>query len=102
MVENSVRHGLEPKIEGGEITVRVRREDRHLIVEIEDDGVGLDEAALTPRPLVENASGFGLHQVRRRLTSIYGKTATLDLLPAPNGGTRAVLVLPEESGARIK
>ncbi|MGJ7528761.1 sensor histidine kinase [Variovorax sp. GB1P17] len=88
LVENSIRHGLEPQVEGGEITVRARSDAGQLVIEVSDTGVGLDAA----RP--SEGSGFGLEQVRERLATVYGTQGRLSLAPAPTGGTRATLNLP--------
>ncbi|MDR0478323.1 MAG: histidine kinase, partial [Burkholderiaceae bacterium] len=64
LVENSIRHGLETKVEGGQITVRARLDGGCLVIEVHDTGTGLDEAATT----VNRGTGFGLTQIRQRLT----------------------------------
>jgi hypothetical protein len=88
LVENSIRHGLEPKVEGGEIAVRARKEAGRLVIEVSDTGIGLDAA----RP--SQGSGFGLEQVRERLATVYGTQGRIDLAAVPEGGTRATLSLP--------
>lgn len=88
LVENAIRHGLEPQVEGGSIKVRARREADRLVIEVSDTGVGLDAAAPS------ESSGFGLEQVRERLATVYGNGARLDLAPAPDGGTCAALSFP--------
>lgn len=87
LVENSIRHGLEPKVDGGSIRVRARRVDAQLTLEVSDDGTGLGAAAETP-------AGFGLAQVRERLASAYGQRAAMELVATPAGGTHATLSLP--------
>ena len=91
LVENSIRHGLEPQVEGGEIAVRARREAGELVIEVSDTGVGLDAT----RPQPSEGGGFGLEQVRERLATVYGEQGRLSLHPAPTGGgTRVTLNLP--------
>ncbi|MCY1217843.1 Sensor histidine kinase BtsS [compost metagenome] len=91
LVENSIRHGLEPQVEGGEIAVRARREAGELVIEVSDTGVGLDAAP--PQPSEDG--GFGLEQVRERLATVYGEQGRLSLRPAPaGGGTCVTLNLP--------
>ena len=91
LVENSIRHGLEPQVEGGEIAVRARKEADQLVIEVSDTGVGLDAAP--PQP--SNDGGFGLEQVRERLATVYGEQGRLSLRPAvTGGGTRVTLHLP--------
>ena len=64
LVENSIRHGLEPKVEGGEIAVRARRNGDRLVIEVNDTGVGIDAAL--PSDSEEGGSGFGRRQGRCR------------------------------------
>jgi signal transduction histidine kinase len=89
LVENAVKHGLEPKVEGGRIEVRARRDGRRLVLEVRDSGVGLGAAA-------GDGTRFGLAQVRERLATLYGAAARLELAPAgdADGGTVATIELP--------
>jgi signal transduction histidine kinase len=89
LVENSIKHGLEPKVDGGSLTVRARRTDGRLTLEVIDTGVGASASA-------NQGSGFGLAQVRERLASSYGKPATIDFITGPQGGARAVITFPAE------
>ncbi|MDQ0017666.1 hypothetical protein J2W23_006080 [Variovorax boronicumulans] len=95
LVENSIRHGLEPKVEGGEIHVRARRNADRLVIEVSDTGVGLDAAP----PSEEGGSGFGLEQVRERLATVFGAQSEMRLAAAPTGGTCATLSFPLPAAA---
>ncbi|MDH6593633.1 signal transduction histidine kinase [Variovorax sp. TBS-050B] len=97
LVENSIRHGLEPQVEGGEIAVRARRIDGELVIEVSDTGVGFDPAV--PAAPRQEGGGFGLDQVRERLAAMYGEAGRIELAAAPAGGTRAVLHLPLQPSA---
>lgn len=88
LVENSIRHGLEPKVEGGAIDVRARQLDGRLIIEVSDTGVGLDAAQPS------EGSRFGLEQVRERLATVYGDQGRMSLAAGPSGGTLATLSFP--------
>ncbi len=85
VVENSIRHGLEPKVEGGTVRVRAHRNGSGIEVEISDTGVGF---AATTR------GGVGLTNVRDRLRLIYGDRASLVIADAAPGGAVVTLTLP--------
>jgi LytS/YehU family sensor histidine kinase len=87
LVENAIKHGLEPALEGGELRVSARREGPMLCLEVLDTGVGLG----APAP---GGTQFGLQQVRERLATRYGARAALQLTPHPQGGTLARITLP--------
>ena len=93
LVENSIKHGLEPSVAGGRIVVSAAREGAQLVLRVRDTGCGLGTAA--------GASGqFGLAQVRARLAALHGTAASLTL-EAPTdaaGGTLATLRLPWTEG----
>ena len=87
LVENAVKHGLEPKPEGGSLHLRAQVVDGQLVVEVADSGVGLGRS---PTP----GTGTGLAQIRERLQLLYGSHARLDLRDAATAGTIATLTLP--------
>ncbi|RZL94598.1 MAG: sensor histidine kinase [Variovorax sp.] len=89
LVENAIRHGLEPQVHGGEITVRARREGAQLLIEVRDTGVGIDDTA-SP----SESGGFGLAQVRERLATVYGQQSGMTMTTVPAGGTSAVITFP--------
>lgn len=97
LVENSIRHGLEPKVEGGHITVQAQAlpttegAPALLQLTVSDTGMGLRGDAQThpdlpPQPR-DLGRGFGLTQVRERLRTLYGPQASLSLQHGPGGGT---------------
>jgi hypothetical protein len=88
LVENSIKHGLEPKVGGGRIEVSARRDGAMLELAVRDSGVGLDDGASAA------GSSFGLQQVRERLRALYGERASLTLQAAAGGGTLALIRLP--------
>ena len=88
VVENAIKHGLEPKIAGGTVRVQARREGATLVLEVEDNGLGF-------RSIRSKAStGLGLANLRERLASLYGGRARMEIEDrAP--GTRVTIALPD-------
>ena len=95
LVENAIKHGLEPHVEGGRITVAARADGQTLVLTVRDTGSGLQGAAPTPHQAVPG-SAFGLAQVRERLATLHGALASLSLEPAVDGqgGTLVTLRMP--------
>lgn len=96
LIENAVTHGLEPQLEGGRLSVRARLIEGQVLIEVEDDGVGL--AAAGAAPPRRAGQGLALENLRQRLASRHGSTASLRLEPLTRG-TRATLHLPTEEAA---
>jgi sensor histidine kinase YesM len=92
LVENAIHHGLEPKVGGGEIVVSARREARALVIDVEDDGQGLDGQRSGGQR--RSGNGVALGNIRARLNARWGPTATLELLPRDGGGTLARIHIP--------
>ena len=93
LVENAIHHGLEPRIDGGTVTVTARRLQGQLCIEVEDDGQGLD-APRRPSTTRSTGHGMALANIRERLAARWGSAATLDLQPRTGGGTCARFCLP--------
>ena len=91
IVENSIKHGVGPKVGGGRITIRSRRENGHAIIEVVDDGVGMSEEEL--RDAMHG--GIGLSNVDERLRVIYGANYCLKLESVPGGGSSVRIEIPE-------
>ena len=91
LVENSIKHGLARKVGGGRITIRSVRRDRHAIIEVDDDGLGMSEERL----VVALGDGIGLSNVNERLRTIYGANCQLKLSSVPGRGTCARVDIPE-------
>lgn len=85
LVENAIKHGLEPKAEGGALTVRVTKEAGRLVIEVRDTGLGMAPQA---RP------GIGLGNIRERLGTLHGGGAELQIQPNHPCGVTARLLLP--------
>ena len=97
LIENSIKHGLEPRISGGTTTLRSRIADDRLLLEIEDDGVGIEPGGPTTAPdsgIVREGSGIGMRNVRERIQVLYGDEAHVDIISRPGRGTRVSLRMP--------
>jgi two-component system LytT family sensor kinase len=91
LVENSIKHGLGRKIGEGRITLRARRANGLVILEVQDNGVGLPQSRMEE----ESESGIGLRNVNERLRVIYGAPYQLKLVSQPGQGTQALIEIPE-------
>jgi hypothetical protein len=98
LVENAVVHGLEPKLEGGELRVSARVENQRLIVSVQDDGLGLRSAPADERP--RHGSGTACQNIRERLLQSHGSQAELRIESVAPHGVHASLVLPLEDTTR--
>lgn len=95
VVENSIRHGLAPKVEGGWVVLRARLEARghhaaQIALEVEDNGVGI----APPGSGASGGHGIGLANVRERLWVLYGDAATIEITSRPGKGTLVRITLP--------
>jgi len=97
LVENAIKHGLDPLPEGGTLHILIKQERDKLEVTVRDDGQGLDASRAKP-----SDSGFGLSCIQARLQASYGNDAQLILEPGSTlrkPGTVAVLCLPVQMPA---
>jgi two-component system LytT family sensor kinase len=91
LIENSIKHGLSPKIGEGRITIRSVRQNGHAVIDIIDNGVGVSIGNNDRM----SGSGIGLRNVNERLRVIYGANYQLQLDSVPGEGTCARIVIPE-------
>jgi LytS/YehU family sensor histidine kinase len=94
LVENSIQHGLEPKVQGGCITVQARQVGGLLVLDVIDTGLGLNPDTSTAPTHSAPGKGFGLSQVRERLATLYGNASAIELVAVHAGGTRASITIP--------
>lgn len=93
LVENAIKHGIEPKPEGGKVTVRAEIVDGKLRVDVSDTGVGLPEGHIFGQTST-SGTGLGLENIRSRLAMLYPGTSMLMLSSQPGGGTLARVEIP--------
>jgi two-component system LytT family sensor kinase len=109
LIENSIKHGLEPRISGGTITLRSRVEGEMLVLEVEDDGVGMSPTRqrMDAPAGSRGGNGIGLRNVRERVEMLYGTgngkdsrassqapCARIEINSRPGRGTHIALWLP--------
>jgi len=91
LVENSIKHGLSSKVEGGTIRIRTHRSASRLHLLVEDDGVGIPDSKLAT--LLER--GIGVSNVHERLKVLFGNEYRMWVESQPGAGTRVQIELPE-------
>ena len=91
LVENAIKHGIEPSADGGSVKLSAEQRADTIVVTVTDSGRGLvpDRGA--------SGEGVGLSNLRERLAALYGTRARFTLEPAPPRGMRATLTLPLEA-----
>ena len=119
LVENAIRHGIEPAEKAGLVRLTAQRREGRLVLRVEDDGVGLTNtaialhepetvvlrantasvpAATSPSSAAREASrggtGIGLANLRARLEALYGTAQMLDLVSRPEGGLAVRIEIP--------
>jgi signal transduction histidine kinase len=90
LAENAIKHGIEPSLRGGDISVRAQRRAGVVSIEVEDSGIGLG---------VEPGAGLGLENARNRLLLAYGAAAGVTLHEAAQGAV-AEIIIPTEAAGR--
>ena len=91
LVENAIKHGLEPRPEGGKLTVKAEIVHGKLAVSVTDTGLGFGRAASAANTA---GTGVGLANIRERLQLLHGPKASLTITENPGGGTRVALAVP--------
>jgi hypothetical protein len=127
LVENAIRHGIEPAENGGSLRITASRHNGKLVMTVEDDGVGLannpidlgnstntslaNESTSLPlaradvpitRVAPKNGTGIGLANLRARLETLYGRDQALELASRPERGVRVRIELPWHSASPIE
>jgi two-component system LytT family sensor kinase len=97
LVENSIKHGLAGKVEGGMVRIGGRLVGGRLFLVVEDDGVGIPEARLAT--LLEQ--GIGVSNVNERLKVLFGNDYRMTIDSKPGEGTRTEVELPELTPATV-
>ena len=93
IVENAIKHGISPLIEGGTIAIEIQREGEQIFVQISDDGVGFHT------PSSQEGSGVGLTNTRKMLQHMYG--THLNIKSSNKEGTEVSFHIPLTEGAKV-
>ncbi|PTX91608.1 hypothetical protein DB354_17190 [Opitutus sp. ER46] len=88
LVENAIRHGIEPRLAPGTITVQARRVGERLHLSVRDDGVGLGQTGSASR------RGIGISNTEARLQALHGDAAQLVISTPAGGGVEVEITLP--------
>lgn len=103
LVENAIYHGLKYKETRGNLWVRGYRNDERIYIEIEDDGIGMDEDTrahiFDEKATDYKSNGVGVTNVQRRLKLYYGQEYGITYASSPGSGTKAVVTIPLDGGA---
>ena len=92
LIENSIKHGLEPRIHGGTVTLRSKLEGDRIRIEVADDGVGMGNRPVSA--LQRTGAGIGMKNVQERLEVLYGNQAKFSVTSSPGRGTLVAIELP--------
>lgn len=92
LIENSIKHGLEPRLHGGTVTLRSRLNGDRVQIEVADDGVGMGGRPVSM--LRRTGAGIGMRNVQERLEVLYGERARFDVVSNPGRGTLVSIEIP--------
>jgi len=87
MVENAMRHGVEPHAKSGLIELKARRQDGNLVLTVSDNGAGIPKEGL-------KREGIGVANTRARLSELYGDRQKFELVNRPEGGMCVRITIP--------
>jgi len=92
LIENSIKHGLEPRIHGGTVTLRSQLNGDRVLIEVADDGVGIVNRPASA--LSRSGAGIGMKNVQERLEVLYGNQARFTVVSNPGRGTLVSIEIP--------
>lgn len=94
LVENSIKHGLSPKIDGGSITLRSRLQGGKLVIHVEDDGVGMSAPPAVAAQTMASGHGIGMMNVAERLSVLFGEEGQMTVRSRDGQGTLVIVEIP--------
>lgn len=93
LVENAIKHGLKPKLEAGEILIKIFDYGDSTVISVEDNGVGINYSGYSG----QKGSGLGLYLVNERLRRFYGEESALNIESSPQSGTKVTFKIPKRA-----
>lgn len=93
IIENSIKHGLANKIEGGTVRLSTWLERNRIFICVEDDGLGIEQTKLAK--IFEQSGGVGVTNVDERLKVLFGADYRMDVESTPGVGTRTLIEIPD-------
>jgi two-component system LytT family sensor kinase len=94
LVENSIKHGLSPKVDGGSITLRSRLQQGKLVIHVEDDGVGMSTPPAVAAQTMASGHGIGMMNVAERLNVLFGEEGQMTVRSRDGQGTLVIVEIP--------
>ena len=95
LVENAIDHGIDSDEEGeGVITIRGRKDGNHILLSVQDNGVGMDEETAASI-LTAQSKGYGVRNVNERIMLYYGESYHLTVESVPGEGTTITIRIPQ-------
>ena len=91
LIENAIIHGIEPKREGGEVRLLIKRKQQNLLIEVRDTGVGLNHVS------GHMGSGVGLSNLKQRVEALFAGQGEVSISESAQGGVCVSLSWPMES-----
>jgi sensor histidine kinase YesM len=96
LVENAIKHGIEPKPEGGKVTVAARIQNGQLWVEVKDTGIGIADTERLES--ATSGTGLGIQNIRERLAMLFPGKSRLMIVSDDTQGTTVKIVVPYQVG----
>lgn len=95
LVENAVKHGINKKVDGGSVTIKINESGMYYTVEVYDNGVGMTRKKLDEVRLYNGNTGIGISNVYRRIKSCYGDGCKFSIKSSTYWGTSVKMTIPK-------
>lgn len=95
LVENAVQHGVNKKVDGGDITIRISESQKYYTVEVIDDGIGMTKEKLEEVKRYDESTGIGISNVYKRIKSCYGDRCQFIIKSTVYSGTSIKMTIPK-------